>query len=435
MFDNLTERLQKALKHIRGYGKITTSNISAIMREVRLTLLEADVNYQVVREFTERVQAKALGEEVQASLNPGELFVKILKDELLVLLGSDTVGLNLTKKPSIIMLIGLQGSGKTTTIGKLASYLKKKEKKQPLLVAGDVYRPAAIEQLKQIGAQLQITVYEEGVGEPPLIAKNSLEYAQTHGYDCILIDTAGRLYLDEKLMTELKQIKAAVNPDEILLVLDSMMGQDAINVIKGFNEQIEITGTVLTKLDSDTRGGVALSVRHLTTVPIKFVGVSEKMDGLAVFDPKRMVSRIMGAGDMMSLIEKAEAVIDEDEAKKMGQKLKRGDFTLEDFLMQLKQIKKLGPLEHLIKLMPGASKLGLNKIKVDPKQLGRLEAIISSMTPAERRNPAMIKAREKERIAKGSGTSVQAVNQLLKQFNEMKKMMKLIQQGNFKFPF
>jgi signal recognition particle subunit SRP54 len=434
VFENLTERLQKAIKNIRGYGKITEENISDIMREVRLALLEADVNYQVVKEFTNRVKEKALGEEVRVSLSPSEVFVKILKDELLVLLGKEQVSLNLSNKVNIIMLVGLQGSGKTTTIGKLGNYLRKNENKKTLFVACDVYRPAAIDQLKQLGKQLDIEVYEEGQGNPVDIAKNSLKYAEEQGYDSVLIDTAGRLHINEELMTELNNIKEVVNPHEILLVIDSMMGQDAINVITGFNEKLDLTGTILTKLDSDTRGGVALSVRHLTNVPIKFVGVSEKLDGLTFFEPTRMVSRIIGEGDIMSLMEKAEEVIDKEEAQKISKKINKGDFDLEDFLLQLKQIKKLGSIENILKMIPGASKLGLGNVNIDPKQMARIEAIILAMTVKERRNPDIIKASRKQRIAQGSGTSVQEVNKLLKQFEQMKKMMKMMKQGNFKFP-
>lgn len=435
MFENLTERLQKAIKNIRGYGKITEDNIGDILREVRLALLEADVNYQVVKEFTNNVKEKALGEEVRKSLSPSEMFVKILKDELLQLLGEKKDGLILDEKLTIIILVGLQGSGKTTTIGKLGNHLRKKNKKNPLFIACDVYRPAAIDQLKQLGKELNIHVYEEGVGNPVEIAKKGIEYAKDNNYDTVLIDTAGRLHINDELMEELNQIKETVNPQEILLVIDSMMGQDAINVIKGFNEKLTLTGTILTKLDSDTRGGVALSVRHLTEVPIKFVGISEKLDGLTDFDPNRMVSRILGEGDILSLIEKAEEVIDQEEAKNIAQKLNKGKFDFEDFLLQLKQIKKLGSVENIIKMLPGASKLGLNKINIDPKQMARIEAIVLSMTKEERRNPTILKANRKIRIAKGSGTSVQEVNRLIAQFEQMQKMMKMMKSGNLKFPF
>ena len=333
------------------------------------------------------------------------------------------------------MLVGLQGSGKTTTIGKLANFVRKKHHKKPLLIACDVYRPAAIDQLIQIGKQLSIEVYDEGKGNPVSIALNGIKYAKENGFDYVLIDTAGRLHIDEELMLELQNITKAVNPNETLLVIDAMMGQDAINVITGFNEKLALSGVILTKLDGDTRGGVALSVRHLTNIPIKFVGVSEKMDGLTEFYPERMASRILGMGDILSMVEKIEAEIDEKEAEKAAKKMMKGDFNLEDFLGQMKQIKKLGPLENIIKMLPGASKMGLNNVNIDPKKLSHIEAIILSMTPYERRNPDILKASRKERIAKGSGTTVTEVNQLLKQFEEMKKMMKMFKNGNFKMPF
>lgn len=435
MFESLGDRLQNAVSKIKGYGKITEDNISEMMREIRLALLEADVNYQVVKEFTNNVKEKALGEEVKGSIKPGDMFVKILNDELTELLGGEEKPLNLKGNPATLMLVGLQGSGKTTTIGKLANYLRKKHAKKPLLVACDVYRPAAIDQLKQLGKQLNIEVYEEGKNNPVEIAKNAINYAKENKYDYVLIDTAGRLHVDEELMEELENIRKEVSPDEILLVIDAMMGQDAINVITGFNDKLPLTGVILTKLDGDTRGGVALSVRHLTNVPIKFIGVSEKLDGLDSFDPKRMAGRILGMGDIVSLVEKATEAIDEKEAEKAAKKMQSGKFDLEDFLNQMKQIKKLGPLENLIKLIPGASKMGLNNINIDPKQMAHIEAIILSMTPAERRNPDIIKASRKTRIAKGCGLSVQEVNKLLTQFDQMKKMMKQFTTGKFKMPF
>lgn len=435
MFENLSDRLQKVLKDIRGYGKITEDNISDMMREIRLSLLEADVNYKVVKEFTNTVKEKALGEEVRKSLSPGEVFVKIVKDELVKLLGGEKEELVVNKDFTTVMLVGLQGSGKTTTIGKLANFVRKKHHKKPLLIACDVYRPAAIDQLIQIGKQLSIEVYDEGKGNPVSIALNGIKYAKENGFDYVLIDTAGRLHIDEELMLELQNITKAVNPNETLLVIDAMMGQDAINVITGFNEKLALSGVILTKLDGDTRGGVALSVRHLTNIPIKFVGVSEKMDGLTEFYPERMASRILGMGDILSMVEKIEAEIDEKEAEKAAKKMMKGDFNLEDFLGQMKQIKKLGPLENIIKMLPGASKMGLNNVNIDPKKLSHIEAIILSMTPYERRNPDILKASRKERIAKGSGTTVIEVNQLLKQFEEMKKMMKMFKNGNFKMPF
>ena len=435
MFESLGDRLQNAVSKIKGYGKITEDNISEMMREIRLALLEADVNYQVVKEFTNNVKEKTLGEEVKRSIKPGDMFVKILNDELTELLGGEEKPLNLKGNPATLMLVGLQGSGKTTTIGKLANYLRKKHAKKPLLVACDVYRPAAIDQLKQLGKQLNIEVYEEGKNNPVEIAKNAINYAKENKYDYVLIDTAGRLHVDEELMEELENIRKEVSPDEILLVIDAMMGQDAINVITGFNDKLPLTGVILTKLDGDTRGGVALSVRHLTNVPIKFIGVSEKLDGLDSFDPKRMAGRILGMGDIVSLVEKATEAIDEKEAEKAAKKMQSGKFDLEDFLNQMKQIKKLGPLENLIKLIPGASKMGLNNINIDPKQMAHIEAIILSMTPTERRNPDIIKASRKTRIAKGCGLSVQEVNKLLTQFDQMKKMMKQFTNGKFKMPF
>ena len=435
MFENLSDRLDSAMHKIKGYGTITEDNISDVMREVRLALLEADVNYKVVKEFTNKVKERALGEEVKKSLKPSEVFLKILKDELLNLLGNDKIDIETSKNPTILMLVGLQGSGKTTTIGKLGNLLRKKYNKKPLFVACDVYRPAAIEQLKTIGKSLNIPVYEEGIKNPNEIIKNALEYSKENNLDYILIDTAGRLHIDDELMKELDKINSEFNPDEILLVLDSMIGQDAINVIEGFNSKLPLTGTILTKLDGDTRGGVALSARYLTNVPIKFIGTSEKLDGLEEFDPKRMVDRILGMGDILSRVEKVESVIDEEEAEKTYKKMKKGNFDLEDFLAQFKQIKKMGSIESLLKLIPGAKKMGLNNININPKDISRVEAIILSMTIEERRKPEIIKSSRKIRIAKGSGTSVQEINRLLTQFEQSKKMMKMFNNGSFKMPF
>ena len=435
MFESLGDRLQNALHKIKGYGKITEDNIGDMMREIRLALLEADVNYKVVKEFVNNVKEKALGEEVRTSIKPGDLFVKIVKDELTELLGGDSTPLNLNGNPAILMLVGLQGSGKTTTIGKLANYLRKKKSKKPLMVACDVYRPAAIDQLKQLGKELNIEVYSEGKGNPVEISKKAINYAKENGYDYVLIDTAGRLQIDEELMNELENITDAVSPHETLLVIDSMMGQDAINVITGFNDKLKLTGVILTKLDGDTKGGVALSVRHLTNVPIKFIGTSEKLDGLDSFDPERMAGRILGMGDIISLVEQAEEAFDEKEAEKTAKRMQQGKFDLEDFLSTLKQIKKLGPLENILKLIPGAKKMGLTNINIPPKQMAHIEAIILSMTKEERRNPSIIKASRKTRIAKGCGLSVAEVNKLLTQFENMKKMMKQMKNGNFKMPF
>lgn len=431
MFESLGDRLQSAINKIKGYGKITEDNISEVTREIRLALLEADVNYKVVKEFIANVKEKALGEEVTKSLKPGEMFVKIVKDELVELLGGEKKDLNLDGNPAVLMLVGLQGTGKTTMIGKLALRLRKKHNKKPLLVACDVYRPAAIDQLKQLGRQLNIEVYDEGNNNPVEISKNAIKYAKENGYNYVLIDTAGRLHIDEPLMEELNNINKEVKPQEILLVVDSMTGQDAINVIEGFNSNLPLTGAILTKLDGDTRGGAALSIRHLTNIPIKFIGIGEKMDGIEEFYPDRMATRILGMGDIMTMLEKAEEVIDQDEAMKAAKKMQSGKFDLDDFLGQLKQIKKLGPLENIIKMLPGVPK-ELKGVKVDPKDMAHIEAIILSMTPYERRHPEVLKATRKQRIAKGSSRSVEEVNRLLKQFEQMKLMMKQLKSGKLK---
>jgi signal recognition particle subunit SRP54 len=434
MFENISERLQGAIHKIKGYGKITEDNISDILRDVRIALLEADVNYKVVKEFINNVKEKALGVTVSTSLKPSEMFLKILKDELIELLGTEPVKL-VNNSFNVVMLVGLQGSGKTTHVGKLGAWVRKKYKKKPMFIACDIYRPAAIDQLKQIGKQLDIYVYSEDIKDAVSIARNGINYAKENGYDYVFIDTAGRLHIDEALMDELKEINNEVKPDEILLVIDSMIGQDAINVIEGFNNELPLTGTILTKMDGDTKGGVALSVRHLTNIPIKFIGTSEKLDGITEFDTNRMVGRILGEGDLQALIEHAEEVIDEKEAMEAAKKLNSGKFDLDDFLVQLKAIKKLGPLENMLKLIPGASKMGLNNITIDPKQISHIEAIISSMTKKERKNPDIIKASRKKRIASGSGRSVEEVNRLLNQFENMKKMMKQFKNGNMKLPF
>ena len=435
MFESLQDRLQNIIHKAKGYGKITEDNISEMVKEVRIALLEADVNYKVVKEFTNRVKEKALGESVLTSLKPGEVFVKIVSDELTELLGGDFAPLNMDGNPAVLMLVGLQGSGKTTTIAKLANLLRKKYHKKPMMVACDVYRPASIDQLKQLGKELDIFVYENGLNNPVETSNSAINYAMENGYDYVLIDTAGRLHIDDELMEELHNIKEKVNPQEILLVIDSMMGQDAINVITGFNEKVDLTGVILTKLDGDTRGGVALSVRHLTNVPIKFMGTSEKMDGLELFDPKRMSSRILGMGDIVSLVEKATEAISEEEAEASIKKLQKGKYDLNDFLNQMKQIKKMGPLENLLKLIPGAKKMGLTNLNIDPKKVARIEAIILSMTEAEKKDPNIIKASRKTRIAKGSGVSVSEVNRLLEQFDNYKKMVKNVMNGNMKLPF
>ena len=435
MFDFLGDKLDNIISKVKGYGVITEDNIKDMTREIRLALLEADVNYKIVGEFINNVKEQALGEEVKKSLKPGEMFASIIRNELINLLGGDKSPLVTDKNPTIVLMCGLQGSGKTTTVGKLGALVRKKYKKNPLFIACDVYRPAAIDQLKTVGKSLNIPVYDEGKGNPVEIAKNGIEYAKENGYNYILIDTAGRLQIDETLMDELKNIYKETNPNEVLLVIDAMMGQDAINVITGFNDAVNLTGCILTKMDGDTKGGVALSLRHLTNIPIKLIGDSEKLDGISEFDPVRVADRILGMGDIVSIAEKASEIIDEEEAKETARKMKKGSFDLEDFLNQMKQIKKLGPLENLLKLLPGAKKMGLNNITIDPKIMGRVEAIILSMTPEERKNPSIIKASRKERIAKGSGTSVQEVNRLLNQFEDMKKMMKQLSNGNMKMPF
>ena len=435
MFEYMGDRLSKAIKNIRGMGRITEENISEAMREIRMALLEADVNYQVVKEFVNKVKEKALGMEVQKSLKPDEVFIKIVKDELVDLLGGEEAPLYVDGKPSIIMLVGLQGSGKTTTAGKLANYLRKKHAKKPLMVACDIYRPAAIEQLQEIGKQLNIPVYTEGKKEVNEIIRHALDYAKENGNDYIIIDTAGRLHVDEALMDELKGIVSEFKPHETLLVIDAMMGQDAINVITGFNDVLKLTGCILTKLDGDTKGGVALSVRHLTNVPIKFVGDSEKLDGLSAFYPERMAERILDMGDVLSIAEKVEGVISEEDAEAQAKRMLSGKYDLEDFLTNMKQIRKLGPLENIIKMLPQARKMGLNNVSIDPKDMAHIEAIVLSMTPYERKHPECLKASRKVRISKGCGRNVAEINRLLKQFEEMKKMMKMMGNGNMKLPF
>ena len=435
MFEYMGDRISNAIKNIKGMGRITEENIGDAIREIKMALLEADVNYEVVKEFTTNVKNKALGMDVSKSLKPDEVFIKLVKDELVSLLGSDYVPLVTDKKFTCIMLVGLQGSGKTTTCGKIANLVRKKNSKNPLLVACDVYRPAAIDQLCEVGKSLDIPVFTKGKEDPRVIVKEALEYAKTNNNDYVIIDTAGRLHVDEELMKELIDINEIANPDEIILVIDAMMGQDAINVIRGFNDKLPLTGAILTKMDGDTKGGVALSVRHLTNIPIKFVGDSEKLDGLSPFYPERMAERILDMGDILSIAEKAESVIDEDEAKDLTRKMKKGSYDLEDFLTNMKQIRKLGPLENILKMLPGARNMGLNNININPKDMAHVEAIVLSMTPYERRHPEVLKASRKIRIAKGSGRSVEEVNRLLKQFEMMKDMMKKMSSGNFKMTF
>ncbi len=435
MFEYMGDRLTNAIRNIKGMGRITEENINDAVREIRMALLEADVNYTVVKEFINNVKEKALGQEVDKSLKPDELFIKIVKDEVVELLGGEVAPLCVTGNPTILMLVGLQGSGKTTTSGKLANYLRKKEAKKPLLVACDIYRPAAIDQLKTVGKELNIPVFSEDNKKVTEIVTDALEYAKTNGNDYVIIDTAGRLHIDDTLMDELKDVETLAHPDEEILVIDAMMGQDAINVINGFNDKLNLTGCILTKMDGNTKGGVALSVRHLTHVPIKFIGDSEKLDGLMSFDPERMAERILDMGDIMAIAEKVESVIDADEVEEQAAKMKKGEYDLDDFLKNLKQIKKLGPLDKFLKLLPQARQIGLNNINIDPKDMAHVEAIVLSMTKDERKHPEILKASRKRRIAEGCGRSVEEVNRLLKQFETMQKMMKQMASGNFKMPF
>ncbi len=436
MFEYMGDRLSNAIKNIKGMGKITEENIDSAVREIRMALLEADVNFEVTKQFVANVKEKALGMEVGKSIKPDELFIKIVRDELVALLGEKEEPLKTDGNPTIVMMVGLQGSGKTTTSGKIANYVRKKCGKNPLLVACDVYRPAAIDQLQALGKALGIPVYEEGTDERPLnIIEHAMEKARENHNDYIIIDTAGRLQIDEKLMDELIEISENFKLDETLLVIDAMMGQDAINVISGFNDKLKLTGAILTKMDGNTKGGVALSIRHLTNVPIKFIGDSEKMDGLTSFDPVRMAERILDMGDILSIAEKVEESIDVDEANDLAKKMQKGKFDLEDFLNTMKQIKKLGPLENLLKMLPGARNAGLANVQIDPKDMAHLEAIILSMTPYERKHPEEIKHSRKQRISKGCGRGVEEINRLLTQFEQMKKMMKQMSNGNFKMPF
>ncbi|WP_163101472.1 signal recognition particle protein [Peribacillus alkalitolerans] len=444
-FEGLADRLQNTIQKIRGKGKVNEADVKEMMREVRLALLEADVNFKVVKDFVKRVSERAVGQEVLKSLTPGQQVIKIVNEELTLLMGGEQSKIAVANRPpTVIMMVGLQGAGKTTTTGKLANLLRKKYNRKPLLVAADIYRPAAIKQLETLGKQLDLPVFSLGDQVSPVeIAKQAIAKAKEEHRDYVLIDTAGRLHIDEGLMDELKDIKELTKPDEIFLVVDAMTGQDAVNVAQSFNEQLGLTGVVLTKLDGDTRGGAALSIRSVTNTPIKFVGMGEKMDALEAFHPERMASRILGMGDVLTLIEKAQANVDEEKAKELEQKLRTQSFTFDDFLDQLAQVRKMGPLDDILKMLPGANKIkGLNNISIDDKQIGHVEAIIKSMTKNEKVNPEIINASRRKRIAKGSGTSIQEVNRLLKQFEEMKKMMKQMtnmqkgkKKGGFKFPF
>lgn len=443
-FEGLAGRLQNTMQKIRGKGKVNEADVKEMMREVRLALLEADVNFKVVKEFVKRVSERSVGQEVLKSLTPGQQVIKVVKEELTQLMGGEQSKIAVaTKPPTVIMMVGLQGAGKTTTTGKLANLLRKKYNRKPLLVAADIYRPAAIKQLETLGKQLSMPVFSLGDQVSPVeIAKQAIEKAKDEHHDYVLIDTAGRLHVDENLMGELKDIKELTKPDEIFLVVDAMTGQDAVNVAQSFNEQLGLTGVVLTKLDGDTRGGAALSIRSVTNTPIKFVGMGEKLDALEAFHPERMASRILGMGDVLTLIEKAQANVDEEKAKELEKKMRTATFTFDDFLEQLGQVRNMGPLDDILKMIPGANKMkGMDNLQIDEKQIGHVEAIIRSMTTLEKEHPETMNASRKKRIAKGSGRSIQEVNRLLKQFEEMKKMMKQVtsmQKGKkkgFKFPF
>lgn len=424
MFENLSERLERSFKLLKGQGKITEINVAETLKDVRRALLDADVNYKVAKQFTDTVKAKALGQNVINAIKPQELMVKIVHDELTALMGGDTVQINLSGNPTIILMSGLQGSGKTTMSGKLAKKLKSEKAKRPLLVACDVYRPAAIEQLKVLGEQIEVPVYtEEGNDNPVKIAENAIKHAKAHHYDLVIVDTAGRLAVDEAMMKEIAAIKEAIRPQETLFVVDSMTGQDAVNTAKEFNDRLDFDGVVLTKLDGDTRGGAALSIRTVVTKPIKFVGTGEKLDALDLFHPSRMADRILGMGDIVSLVEKAQQQFDEKEARELQRKIAKNQFNFNDFLNQIQQIKKMGNIKDLASMIPGVGK-AIKDIDIDDNAFKGIEAIIQSMTAKERENPEIINGSRRQRIARGSGTTIQEVNRLLKQFDDTRKMMK-----------
>ena len=438
MFDNLSERLERSFKLLKGEGKITEINVAETLKDVRRALLDADDNYKVAKSFTDRVKEKAIGQNVLTSVKPSQLMVKIVHDELATLMGGTAAELNIEGRPAIILMSGLQGSGKTTFSGKLANMLKTKRNKKPLLVACDVYRPAAIEQLRVLGEQISVPVYlEEGNKNPVEIAQNAIAEAKAKGNDVVIVDTAGRLAIDEQMMKEIASIKAAIQPNETLFVVDAMTGQDAVNTAKEFNERLDFNGVVLTKLDGDTRGGAALSIRTVVDKPIKFVGTGEKMDALDIFHPERMADRILGMGDIVSLVERAQEQYDEEEAKRLQKKIAKNQFDFDDFINQIQQIKKMGNLKELASMIPGVGK-ALKNIDIDDNAFKSIEAIIYSMTPKERKNPAIINSSRRQRIAKGSGTSIQEVNKLLKQFDETRKMMRMLTTakagGRPKFP-
>ena len=428
MFNTLTEKLNSAFHVLKGHGKITEINVAETLKEVRRALLDADVSFKIAKEFTQRVKEKSLGKNVLTDLRPGQLMVKIVKDELTELMGGEHEGVNLSENPSIILLSGLQGSGKTTFGGKLANYLKKKKGKNPLLVACDVYRPAAIDQLKLLGEQIKVDVYsEEGSTDPVSISKNSLKYAKENKKNIVIIDTAGRLAIDDVLMNEIGNIKDATNPGEILFVVDSMTGQDAVNTAKAFNDVLNFDGVVLTKLDGDTRGGAALTIKSVVNKPIKFIGNGEKLDAIDIFYPERMADRILGMGDVVSLVERAQDVYDEKKARELSKKIAKNKFGFDDFLNQINQIKKMGNLKDTVSMIPGMSQM--KDVDIDNDSFKHIEALIQSMTPKERSNPKIIDHNRKKRIAKGAGREIQEINALLKQFEQMSKMMKMVQSG------
>ncbi|HOO94808.1 MAG TPA: signal recognition particle protein [Proteiniphilum sp.] len=432
MFENLSDRLERSFKILKGEGKITEINVAETLKEVRRALLDADVNYKTAKEFTETVKQKALGQDVLNAVKPEQMMVKIVHDELATLMGGTAVDINIKGTPAVILMSGLQGSGKTTFSGKLANMLKSKKGKQPLLVAGDVYRPAAIEQLKVLGEQIGVSVYAEEENKNPVkIAQNAIQYARQHGKDLVIIDTAGRLAIDEQMMQEIESIKKAVNPQEILFVVDAMTGQDAVNTAKEFNQRLDFNGMVLTKLDGDTRGGAALSIRSVVDKPIKFVGTGEKLDAIDVFHPERMADRILGMGDIVSLVEKAQEQYDEEEARRLQKKIAKNQFDFNDFIAQIQQIKKMGNLKDLASMIPGVGKQ-IKDLDIDDDAFKGIEAIIRSMTPAERSNPEILNGSRRARIAKGSGTNVQEVNKLIKQFDETRKMMRMMTSGGGK---
>jgi signal recognition particle subunit SRP54 len=429
MFENLSDRLERSFKLLKGQGKITEINVAETLKEIRRALLDADVNFKIAKTFTDEVKEKAIGQNVLTAVKPGELMVKIVKDELVQLMGGESAGIDLGGSPSVFLMAGLQGSGKTTFSGKLANMLKRKRGRHPLLVACDVYRPAAIEQLKVLGEQIGVPVYtEEGNMNPVDIAQSAIKEAKRKGYDVVIVDTAGRLAIDEQMMKEISSIKKAVNPNEILCVVDSMTGQDAVNTAKEFNDVLDFDGVVLTKLDGDTRGGAALSIRRVVDKPIKFVGTGEKLDAIDVFYPNRMADRILGMGDIVSLVEKAQEQYDEEEARRLQKKLAKNTFNFNDFLKQIHQIKKMGDLKDVVSMIPGMGK-AMKNLDLDDDAFKHIEAIIYSMTDAEREDPALINGSRRKRIAEGSGTNIQEVNRLLKQFAETRKMMRMVTQG------